>query len=390
MRIFRGRHGWWLRTTGKVVLLPSDAVGPDLMLTAEATVTLEEKGVFAHPEDDTYYVTLLTSTDCNLGCGYCFQNTGQAAPTRHNPPRIASTHLNSGTTTAALKFVEDRMRSASASKLHVLLFGGEPLLNPQACLQVLIGASELGLADAGMVSNGVLLRPSLARSLADAGLRQVKITFDGERSIHDRIRTTRNGRSTYDVIVRNIQDATATTPLMWDIRVNVSHLNANSVPRLIDDLAKKVEPGRCAFDFALVDDVSVGYRNDVAYSETFLRQLIEWHVQALEAGFDIVPDASLDHCPYCAELAGVNGAVISASGDLYSCWESAGRDGWAVGDVHQGYISGRQLTERWVACDFDRTGPKRSELQSFYDAVESAVLDWKYEHHRILSGPPPN
>lgn len=44
--------------------------------------------------DPTYHVTVLTSTDCNLACPYCFQNT--AAPPEGSvvSPRIAANRMN--------------------------------------------------------------------------------------------------------------------------------------------------------------------------------------------------------------------------------------------------------------------------------------------------------
>ena len=62
---------------------------------------------------------------------------------------------------------------AGLEKLSVLLFGGEPLLNPLGSRELLVRAADCGMTSAWMISNGTLMTPRVARQLSDAGLTQV-------------------------------------------------------------------------------------------------------------------------------------------------------------------------------------------------------------------------
>ena len=61
---------------------------------------------------------------------------------------------------------------------------------------------------------------------------------------------------------------------------------------------------------------------------------------------------------------------------LYSCWENAGRPGWEVGTVRDGYAPDDAIRDRWVACDFDAEPHANPEqTKRFFDRVDAALLD---------------
>jgi len=101
------------------------------------------------------------------------------------------------------------MERAGTDALHILLFGGEPLLNAKGAVHLLQQARTLRLRSAEMATNGTLLTAAVAHRLAEAGLTRLQITFDGDPTSHDTLRVTRNGRPTFDKILRNIRAASA-------------------------------------------------------------------------------------------------------------------------------------------------------------------------------------
>ena len=60
----------------------------------------------------SYSLTVLTSTACNLGCGYCFQNTGLDPRGGFMPERIDRRRLSSATIDRILDFTAARMARA--------------------------------------------------------------------------------------------------------------------------------------------------------------------------------------------------------------------------------------------------------------------------------------
>lgn len=77
------------------------------------------------------------------------------------------------------------------------------------------------------------------------------------------------------------------------------------------------------------------------------------------------------HCDFCSVEGGRYGAVVNADGALFSCWESAGRRGYAVGTVTGGYDD--YPAERWIRCGAG--GPAGLTLRRFTDAVDGRLLD---------------
>ena len=383
-RVLAGRNHWWFLGPGGVARLGPAAVSPEGVLRPQARQRLRDLGLCTAAAPSTYALTVLTSTACNLGCGYCFQNTGQDPTGGSRPPRIAQARLTSQTITSVLEFTARQMAAAGLDKLRVLLFGGEPLLNPRGCLELLQRAADYGMTSAWMISNLTLLTEPLARQLSERGLRTIQVTFDGDRPDHDRIRVRRSHGGTFDSIVRNIVRASAATPIQWTLRVNVSHHNQSGIDTLVDRLAAAVDSSRCTIYFARVGDVGVGYANDLLHTGEVSDRFIGWQRRALGLGFAVPRPTARPLCQTCGHLNGRYGAVVNADGTLSSCWENAGRPGWRVGTADDGYLPEGETSARWMACeDLYQFAEESPVLDTFHDAVDAALLDYLSETGRL-------
>ena len=381
-RIIRGAHGWWFLGPGGIARLDERHMTEQAQLRDAARDRLREQGLFTAPPFQTYALTVLTSTDCNLGCGYCFQNQGQDPTGGSRPPRIAHTRLKSDTITRLLEFSARRMAEAGIERLRVMLFGGEPLLNPRGCVELLARAADYGLDSASMTSNGTLLTPLLGRQLAGLGLRCVQVTFDGTREAHDHIRVTRSGGPTFDAIVDNIARVSDVAPITWFLRINMSQHNKDDADELIGQLAAKLDPARCVLDLNLVGDAGIGYGVDLDLDGTLAAFFHRIHRQALDAGFQVKRPRSYTPCPACSYRDGRYGAVVGADGYLSSCWESAGKPDWRVGSVDDGYDA--DSDRRWTTCEADWYPDDRRQLNAFNDIVDAALLDYMWETGRRI------
>ncbi len=383
-RVLAGRNHWWFLGPGGIARLGPAEVSPEGVLRPEARQRLRDLGLCTAAAPSTYALTVLTSTACNLGCGYCFQNTGQDPTGGSRPPRIAQARLTSQTITSVLEFAARQMAAAGLDKLRVLLFGGEPLLNPRGCLELLQRAADYGMTSAWMISNLTLLTETLARQLSERGLRTIQVTFDGDRPDHDRIRVRRSHGGTFDAIVRNIARASAVTPIEWTLRVNVSHHNQSGIDALIDRLAAAVDTSRCTIYFPRVGDVGVGYANDLLHTGEVSDRFIGWQRRALGLGFTVPRPAARPLCQTCGHLNGRYGAVVNADGTLSSCWENAGRPGWQVGTARDGYLPEGETSGRWMACeDIYQFTEESPVLETFHDTVDAALLDYLSETGRL-------
>jgi uncharacterized protein len=167
------------------------------------------------------YLLILPTEQCQLRCSYCYQAFEQ------------------GRMREVVVRALERWIARRADDLRVLIlewFGGEPLLAAGIVERVQAFASTLTrdrphLAIRGMMTtNAVLLDPGRLRRLTAAGVRTYQIALDGPPEVHDRLRTTANGRGTFEQIWSNLL-AARTSPLDFEIHLRL-HVSADNAEPL--------------------------------------------------------------------------------------------------------------------------------------------------------------
>ena len=148
-------------------------------------------------------VTLLTTLQCNFACDYCIQGDHEA----HTTP-AAKMSLEQAARVG--DWIEQRLDALGSPRFTLTFFGGEPLLN----LPVVYGLAERmwnacnsrGVAmNISIITNGLLLTEAVVDRLLPFGLTGVKVTLDGDRATHDRLRPLRGGQGTFDRILANMR-----------------------------------------------------------------------------------------------------------------------------------------------------------------------------------------
>lgn len=386
MRVLSGPSGIWCLGASGTALLPHSYADTSGELSEVGRLAVSQGGIEEAPAAPKQYsLTVVTSTDCNLGCPYCFQNTAPAEPGRFDPPRIPKLGITKPVIEQIAALAREGLNRLQSSELFVLLFGGEPLLNRQGCYQLLERLGSEGSVRASMVTNGVLFTPTTARRLEQLGLRSVQITLDGPAESHDRLRANRAGRGTFDTIVDNLATVQDATDVYTTLRVNATPATLQRLGELVELLAGRLDPTRCTFDIAPVLNYENQFADILRRQTGELRAIVEAYDAALLAGFRVAPPAQVT-CMFCSEQRGKYGAVINADGTLYSCWETIGRAGWEVGDLTSGYQDYDPAS--WVSCgDFAEHSSAPAAEGQFDDqlAVETLeLLRW----HRLRTTEP--
>lgn len=382
-RLLPSKHGWWFIGNGTWTLLRPEQVDAFGRLDEKVEEFLRSRGSFRGRQVDCYSLTVLTTTACNLGCGYCFQNSELDSTGGFRPVRIPRRSLRLDLPDKILDFCERQMKAAGIDSLHLLLFGGEPLLNSRACLDILNRAQRLNVTAAAMATNGTLLTESLARQLYESGLTSAQITFDGCREDHDAIRVRRTGAPTFDAILANLAVAREATALRFHFRINVSHHNAARIDKLFSELSDRLDPDGITLEFAWVGDAGFGYANALDTDDVMSTAFVRWSVSAVEAGFKLTLPSMKTTCQICSTPGGAAGAVVSADGKLYSCWQSAGKAGYDVGTIDAGYAPLDAVVNRWVTCGYEYRQADRATVDEFHDKVDSGVLDYLFESGQL-------
>ena len=123
-----------------------------------------------------------------------------------------------------------------------MFFGGEPLLNLPVVYylaeRLWRAARERGVEmGISIITNGLLLTEEVVDRLVPYGLRGVKITLDGDRETHNRMRPLRGGQGTFDRIIENIRRVAGRVRVA--IGGNFDASSAASYPALLQFLSEQ-------------------------------------------------------------------------------------------------------------------------------------------------------
>ncbi len=149
---------------------------------------------------------------CNLACRHCYSDSD------------ARRHPEMSGEEAARMLADIAAFGAPA----LLLSGGEPLLRPDV-FDLIAEARRLGLA-VTLSSNGTLVRPRVARRLADLGVRYVGISLDGIGAVHDDFR---GRRGAFERALAGIR-ALRSSGVRAGVRVTLSEAAIGALPDLFD------------------------------------------------------------------------------------------------------------------------------------------------------------
>ena len=177
-------------------------------------------------------ITLLTTLQCNFACDYCFQGD-------HGDYNAHADKMSIETAERVADWFERELDRVRPEKFVLTFFGGEPLLNLPA--MYLLAARARRATDArgvtlftNIITNGLLLTPAVVDRMLPFGLNGVKITLDGDKDTHNRMRPLRGGQGTFDRIVENIRAVAGRCRIA--IGGNFDESSADSFPGLLEYL----------------------------------------------------------------------------------------------------------------------------------------------------------
>jgi uncharacterized protein len=225
----------------------------------EALVTLTEHGFivpnraadtealnrfFTDYREDTEQmrVTVLTTLQCNFACDYCFQGD-------HGDHNTHADRMSLDDSARLAAWIEQRLDELKPKRLTLTFFGGEPLLNLPVVYdqaeRVSAACRQRGVTLAlGIITNGLLLTEQLVDRLLPYGLGYVKVTLDGDRDTHNRMRPLRGGQGTFDRIIENVRRVAGKVRIA--VGGNFDADSAASYPALLDFLKEQEFAGQLA------------------------------------------------------------------------------------------------------------------------------------------------
>ncbi|MFR1729568.1 MAG: thioether cross-link-forming SCIFF peptide maturase [Eubacterium sp.] len=293
-------------------------------------------------------ICLHVAHDCNLACKYCFAGKGE-----YDGPKGL---MSFETGKRALDFLVEK--SGTRKNLEVDFFGGEPLLNWEVCKKLVEYGRSIEKEHGKnfrftLTTNGVLVNDEVI-DFCNREMGNVVLSLDGRKETHDRLRTTCNGKGSYDLIVDKFKKfANARNQADYYMRGTYTHYNTDFSKDIIHmaDLGFKelsIEPvvSDPTEPYALkendlpilkeqyeilADEMLRRYRNGNGF--TFYHYMID-----LNSGPCIVKRIS-----GCG--VGTEYMAVTPSGELYPCHQFVGDEKFLLGDIWKGIINTAILDE---------------------------------------------
>ncbi len=197
--------------------------------------TLDEYFRDLRERRDELRLTVLTTMQCNFACDYCIQGD-------HGDHNLFAQKMSAEAASRVAAWIDAKLDELQPRTFAITFFGGEPLLNLPAVYALAEHGWRASQArgvtfSTHIITNGLLLTPEVVDRLLPYGLSGVKITLDGDRDTHNRMRPLRGRQGTFDRIIENVRRVAPKVRVA--IGGNFDAESVESFPALLDFLREQ-------------------------------------------------------------------------------------------------------------------------------------------------------
>ncbi len=275
-------------------------------------------------------LTIAPTMMCNFDCPYCFEGKNKNLPPMSDE---VIDHL--------VQFMEVN----KAKEIGINWFGGEPLLAfpiiKKICQE--LEARQIKYTSS-MVTNGSLLRHEVVDEIDSLHLRRLQISLDGVGEEHDRRRSFKDGRPSFQVIMDNLDGFLRHTDIKVVLQISVDHTNPDAFGH-VHDYAEKhfadfLLSGRLSLTANNIQDRTGFEGHDACFSD---EQIFRNNVSQIEN--NIYPELrpGLPGLSLPCMHRSVGNFAIDSKGYVYKCLEYLGCPEKSVGNLGEGKIAFSKL-----------------------------------------------
>lgn len=304
-------------------------------------------------DDEEVQLFFVPNYSCNFSCSYCYQDE-YTNPNQFATPELIDT------------FFEYVRKEFANRRRYLTIFGGEPLLNTphkKEIIQKLVEKSNELSLDICVVTNGYYLE-NYIDLLSKGKIREIQITLDGTKKIHDQRRFLKGGSPTFEPIVRGI-DAALAAGFPVNLRMVIDKQNIENLPELATFAIEKGWTSHPKFKTQIGRNYELHHCQSTP-DQLFTRlslfkkifDLTEQHPHILEfykPSYSVakylsehgeLPDPLFDACPACkSEWA------FDYTGRIYSCTATVGKEEEALGTFYPEVTKNEKLIQQWASRD---------------------------------------
>ena len=304
-------------------------------------------------DEDEIQLFFVPNYSCNFACYYCYQEGYSPSESKL-------------TTEVVDAFFDYISREFAGRKKYITIFGGEPLLpgdNQRKVIEYLVEKANEARLDLAFVTNGYTLA-SYVELFKTAFIREVQVTLDGTKAVHDSRRYLKGRQSTFDRIIEGI-DACLENNISINLRMVADKDNLGNLPELARFAIGKGWTKSPLFKTQIGRNYELHVCNsspDRLYSRAEMYQriyeMMQEHPEIIEfykPGFSIakyiaeheeLPSPLFDSCPACkTEWA------FDFTGTIYSCTATVGKKGEELGTFYPVVSKNDDAISQWQDRD---------------------------------------
>lgn len=329
-----------------------DLAGRGYIVDPEAEKSLFRKAYLQfldERETDEVQLFFVPTYSCNFNCSYCYQGDYD----------VKGAGLDKEVIDAFFRHIETEFVNR---RRYITLFGGEPLLPGRSHMNtvgyIIERANEMKTGIA-VVTNGYHLSEYIGL-FRQAQIREIQVTLDGTRDVHNRRRTLKSGEGTFDRITEGV-DLLLENNIPVNLRVVADRENIDNIPALarfsIDrgwtgsplfstQLGRNYELHDCQVKrgrlFSRIEMYTELYRLMKEYPH-----ILEFHKPSFSVSRALyetgeLPAPLFDACPGTkTEWA------FDYTGSIYACTATAGKKGEELGRFFPERVMYEEKIEEW-------------------------------------------
>lgn len=283
-----------------------------------------------------FFPVIAYTAKCNLRCVYCFEEEIDRSVSMK--PEVA---------TQTVKWMRDYiLENGPFSRLHLGLFGGEPLLDIKTANYFIdesrIIADELEMEFVfNLTTNGILMKREIISEFAKKGLAAVQVTLDGPPKIHDKRRKFNNGKGTFKLILKNLLDISDIDQITISLEVNIDKQNIDYFGELLDILDQNGLRDR----LRLVPELTLETPSCIGIKDHHCNKYTMKQKEVIEGFIKVLKEVSR-HKFHIPEIIGISYPcifverhhyVIDFYGNIYKCSFTIGNQDFVVGNIFKGF-----------------------------------------------------
>lgn len=304
-------------------------------------------------DEDEVQLFFIPWYTCNFNCSYCFQDEYT------NP----NDDLENQVIDAFFKYIDENFVNR---KKYVTIFGGEPFLTSPKKMEtikyLIEGATSRNL-DIAVVTNGYNIQDYLD-IIKSNRIREIQITLDGTKKIHDKRRMLKGGQGSFDRIAVGI-DALLENNIAVNLRMIVDKDNINNMPELANEAIRRGWTKSAFFKTALGRNYElhhcqtnnqrlysrIGMYNDIYELVKQHPQILEFHKPAFSIAKYLFENGELPN-PLFDSCSGTKTEwAFDYTGKIYSCTATVGNEEDSLGTFFPEVNLKQDLIDVWEERD---------------------------------------